>query len=277
MKVIIFTSSHHILANYIIKKLFSIHSLTVVGIVESDVVYPGKGKWESLFFMIKKSGMRYVASQIIKFLYFHIGSTLYQLLPKKRISHVLYSYLAITDERKIPIFLEKNINTPEFIDKMRTLKPELFISIFCNQIFKHDILSIPKNGTINLHPALLPSYRGLSPTFWVLANGEKSTGITVHRVDSEAIDAGQILAQTRIPIHAHDTEYSLYWRCIRRAMPILQKVITSIARNQIRYVKPRRGVKPSYFSLPQKPDVNRFLGRGRKFFTLSQLMFPPEF
>lgn len=277
MNAIIFTSSHHILANYIIKKLFSNPNLTIVGIVESDVVYPGKGKLESLFFMIKKSGARYVASQIIKFLYFHIGSTCYGLLPKKSVTHLLYSYHAITDEKKIPIFRQKNVNTPEFVDRMRTLKPDLFISIFFNQIFKHDILSVPKNGTINLHPALLPSYRGLSPTFWVLANGEKSTGITVHRVDSEAIDAGQILAQVRVPIRAHDTEYSLYWRCIRLAMPILRRSITSIARNQISYVKPNGRVKPSYFSLPQKSDVDRFLGRGRKFLTLSQLMFPPEF
>lgn len=265
------------LANYIIKHLLSMHDLNIVAIVESDAVYPGKGKWQSLIFMIRKSGLQYVGSQIIKFLYFHIGSTLYGFFPGNKPSHILYSYHEITKTKHIPILLEKNINTQTFITTMQSLKPDLFVSIFFNQIFKKNVLSLPKRGTINLHPAYLPSYRGLSPTFWVLANGEHHTGITVHRIDSEAIDAGQILGQIRIPILAQDTEYSLYWRCVRMGVPLLEDIITSIDRNKRNHAKPDSRVKPSYFSLPKKSDVNRFCARGRKFLTLRQLVGSPKF
>lgn len=277
MRIVIFTSSHHLLANYIVKELFKVKNVEIVGIVESAVVYPGKGKLEALFFMIKKSGIRYVSSQVIKFLFFQFGSLLYNLLPTRRTDHFLYSYHHhIAKKQNVPIFLEKNINTPQFYEKIKKMKPDLFVSIFFNQIFKRDVLFIPRKGTINLHPAFLPSYRGLSPTFWVLANGEISTGITVHRIDDEAIDAGKILGQVSVSITRDDTEYSLYWRCVRKGLPMLKSVIKSLARNRKNWPDARKGITPSYFTLPTKADVARFKARGRGFLTIRQLLFSAE-
>ena len=65
-----------------------------------------------------------------------------------------------------------------------------------NQIFKKQIIELAPKGCINLHTALLPKYRGLMPTFWVLKNNEKYTGVSVFFVD-KGIDSGPIIVQRK--------------------------------------------------------------------------------
>tara|TARA_Y100001933_G_C18921541_1_gene531204 strand:- start:4 stop:585 length:582 start_codon:yes stop_codon:yes gene_type:complete len=87
------------------------------------------------------------------------------------------------------IQLNKSINHKESIELINSHKPDLLISILGNEIFKKPIINLAKQGCLNLHTALLPKYRGLMPSFWVLKNDEKFTGVSVFFVD-EGIDSG---------------------------------------------------------------------------------------
>ena len=89
---------------------------------------------------------------------------------------------------------------------LRALSPDLIVVSTFRQIIPEDIISIPKLGIINIHPSLLPRYRGPTPTHWVLANREKQTGVTVHFIEDERIDSGRIIAQRRLDILSSDTE-----------------------------------------------------------------------
>lgn len=269
MKIVVFTSKNNIYANKIIKELFQIEDIKIVGIVESSVIYPGKSMLGAVFSILKKSGLSYLFSQIIKFSYFRFGSLIYGLFPKKDIKDTLFSYRILTKKYNVPIFVEKNINSGEFIKKMSNLYPDLFISVFLNQIFKSELLSTPKIGTWNIHPALLPSYKGLSPVFWVLKNGEKKTGITIHWV-TDKIDSGEILTQREVTIRPNDTEFSLYFRCVNEGVPILRTAIEDLKRGKKNVIK-KRNIHPSYYSFPEVRDVQRFKNRGRKFLTLREL------
>ena len=112
--------------------------------------------------------------------------------------------------RGVPIItIEGSINSEESLSTLRSLDVDLFISITGNQIFKKPLLEIPRLGTLNLHTALLPKYRGLMPSFWVLKNKEKQTGVSVFFVD-EGIDSGPILVQKTINI-----ENMSQWELIR--------------------------------------------------------------
>ena len=73
------------------------------------------------------------------------------------------------------------------------------MSVAGNQIFRAALLEVAHKGCLNVHSALLPRYRGLMPTFWVLKNGEKETGVSVFLVD-KGIDSGPIVVQKRVPI-----------------------------------------------------------------------------
>ena len=82
---------------------------------------------------------------------------------------------------------------------LRELKPDLIYVTGFPWRLPADLLSLPRLGSINTHPAALPKYRGPNPLYWHLVNGEPEIGLTVHRMDTE-FDTGPILAQASMPI-----------------------------------------------------------------------------
>jgi methionyl-tRNA formyltransferase len=82
---------------------------------------------------------------------------------------------------------------------MRNINPDLLISAHFQKIINKDIIAIPQLGCLNLHPSLLPFYRGMAPQHWPIINGERKTGITVHFID-EGVDTGNIVLQKEILI-----------------------------------------------------------------------------
>src|SRR5713226_7770003 len=76
------------------------------------------------------------------------------------------------------------------------------------RILKRALVDVPRLGCINVHPSLLPHYRGPEPFYWVLANLEKTTGVTIHHVD-EGIDTGDIILQRELEIRPNETETML--------------------------------------------------------------------
>ena len=85
------------------------------------------------------------------------------------------------------IKLNKSINHIDSLNIIRSLEPDLLVSILGSEIFKTDLLNIASNGCINLHTSLLPKYRGLMPSFWVLKNNEEYSGVSVFLLMKELI------------------------------------------------------------------------------------------
>ena len=88
----------------------------------------------------------------------------------------------------------------ECLDRLRALGADLGV-VAGTYILKKEVFEIPRLGSINLHSGKAPEYRGAAPAFWELYNGERSVGITIHRVASE-LDAGAILLQELFPLEA---------------------------------------------------------------------------
>lgn len=91
------------------------------------------------------------------------------------------------------------INSIETYKLVKAVNPDLCIIAHFERLIKSPILEIPRMGFINLHPSLLPWYRGMSPQHWPIINGDQETGVTVHYVDA-GVDTGDIILQERIPI-----------------------------------------------------------------------------
>ena len=125
------------------------------------------------------------------------------------------------------------------------------------------LIDIPHHGTINLHSALLPKYRGLMPSFWVLKNKEKQTGVTVFFVD-EGIDSGPILVQKKLLLG----ELS-QWRLIEitkyLGIEAIIEAIDLIRSNNITLID-NDSSEATYYSFPSKQDVAEFKKNGGKFF-----------
>ena len=129
-----------------------------------------------------------------------------------------------------------NVNSPETISILKSLKPNLFIIAGFSTIFKKDLIDIPKKGTINLHAGRLPKYRGGSPLNWQIINGEDKAGISIIKVD-ENIDTGPILAQSQINIEKKDTIADLHNKVNKIFPEILTKVLSDIELNKVKLKK----------------------------------------
>jgi methionyl-tRNA formyltransferase len=191
------------------------------------------------------------------FIYFGWRYMLNKLNKEKSLRYILTKH-------NIPIIaLEKGINDKSSIDIINNLTPELLVSIGGNQIFKKPIIELAPKGCLNLHTALLPKYRGLMPSFWVLKNNEKETGVSVFFVD-EGIDSGPILVQKRVAIN--DMTQDVLIKFTKKiGMEAILESIEKIHNGNFNLI-PNPKEEMTYFSKPTRKDVEEFLSIGKKFF-----------
>lgn len=95
-----------------------------------------------------------------------------------------------------------------FTEQLRAVQADLFLVSSYSMILPGAWLTMPALGTVNVHAALLPQYRGANVLNWVLVNGERETGVTIHHMD-EGIDTGDIICQKRLAIDFEDTAVTL--------------------------------------------------------------------
>jgi methionyl-tRNA formyltransferase len=83
---------------------------------------------------------------------------------------------------------------PEFMHRLRSLAPDVGVVVAYGHILKPDLLAIPRRGMVNVHPSLLPEWRGAAPVEWAILSGDETTGVTIMQLD-EGMDSGPILHQ----------------------------------------------------------------------------------
>lgn len=254
MRIVIITQNEPFYLTESLRYLLKIlpnHS-EVVGCVVADV--SPFGKKESFFTKAKNTynifGLKFFTYYSFKYLKSKVN-------PKNNISNFLKS-------SSVPIIiLDEPINKLKSVNKIKAFQPDLLVSILGNQIFKSPILNLAPKGCINLHTALLPKYRGLMPTFWVMKNNEKKTGVSVFFVD-EGIDSGPIIVQTEVEI-GDRTQQELITNTKKIGMEAIAKSIDLIQKDEVKLIK-NDPLKKTYFSFPTRKDVIEFKKNGKKFF-----------
>lgn len=98
-----------------------------------------------------------------------------------------------------PCYTVGSASSERALELVRKLAPDVIAIAFFNQLLKPSLLAVPRLGTLNAHPSLLPGYRGPAPLFWMLRNGEERGGVTLHLVD-DGEDTGAILYREETPI-----------------------------------------------------------------------------
>jgi methionyl-tRNA formyltransferase len=242
-----------------------------VVVLEQDSIVPHRGRLAGVLHYCRKSGLRYVATQIAKQQLFTLCRGLASLRGNPASPFFPYYVNELKDFRRLTLQDLPSERTRGYI---RALLPDLILSILSKERVPEEVLRIPRFGCANLHPSLLPLYRGMSPTFWCLANQETKTGVTLHYMDAQ-FDTGPILAQSEIPV-AHKTEHSLYMLCAREGAKLLITFLRGLGKDPQPVLptteNPREG---SYYSFPSKEAVARFLGQGNGFFSLSEFFGNP--
>ena len=141
------------------------------------------------------------------------------------------AYLGV---RSIPVLTPENINTPESLETLRSLRPDLIVVVAYGQLLKRSILDLPPLGCINVHGSLLPKYRGAAPIQWAVAEGETVSGVTTMFL-SARMDAGDMILKRDVAIEPGDTGGTYHDKLAVAGAAVLRETV-----DLIRYQKAPR-------------------------------------
>lgn len=120
----------------------------------------------------------------------------------------------------------------DFLKQMQVLAPDLIVNVAFGRIVPQKMLELPTHGSINLHPSLLPAYRGAAPVQHAIFNGEKTTGVTVLYMEEE-LDAGDIILQEEGHISLSLNSGELLEQLAHKGAHLLLKAINLIAEGKV--------------------------------------------
>jgi len=141
-----------------------------------------------------------------------------------------------TEQNSVPFTAIEDINSPEGVQLVKKLAPDLLVVIAFGQKISAEIIGIPAKGAINVHGSLLPKYRGAAPINWAIINGETETGISIITL-AQKMDAGEILAQAKMEISDDDTTDIVHDELAKLAAPVLVETIDKIQAGAAVYAK----------------------------------------
>ncbi len=136
-------------------------------------------------------------------------------------------------------------------------------------ILLQDVANVPKYGSLNLHTGILPDYQGLMSTFWAMLNQEQKIGSTVHSIEDQEINSGDIVAQKRISTQYHHSYLWNVLNIIYFSTDIVLESIELVCQEKTLDRIPQLGIGP-YYSYPDDFEISQFMQQGNSLFDKSE-------
>jgi len=137
-------------------------------------------------------------------------------------------------EKGLQVFQPEKLK--EIKDEIIAMNLDMIVVVSYGKILPKSILEIPKYGSINVHPSLLPKYRGSAPIQWAVINGDKVTGTTIMKMN-EKMDAGDIIIQKEVEIKENETTGELWDRLSTISSDLLLEAVKQIENGNANYTK----------------------------------------
>jgi len=127
-------------------------------------------------------------------------------------------------ELGLPVFQPETLRDPDAVEQLATVAPDVMVVVAYGEILRQVVLDLAPHGCLNVHPSLLPRYRGSSPVQAAILNGDAETGVSIIKLIRH-MDAGPIVAQRRIPLDGTETAGTLSERLANLAAEMLPDVV----------------------------------------------------
>lgn len=129
--------------------------------------------------------------------------------------------------RAVPVLSPEHVSEPGVVAQLAAFQPDVIVVAAFGQFLKSNLLSLPPKGCVNIHPSLLPKYRGAAPIQWAIANGDSETGVTIMYMN-QRMDAGDVILQERVGIGEEDTAVTLEPVLAQRGADLLLKALDAV-------------------------------------------------
>jgi methionyl-tRNA formyltransferase len=144
----------------------------------------------------------------------------------------------------LPVIQVPGFKKPEAVEQLARFKPEAIVVAAFGQILPQAVLDIPCYGCINIHPSLLPKYRGPSPVAATILAGDEMAGVSVMRLDA-GMDTGPVFSQAQVPVLSHDTAGALTARLFQIGARMLLEVLALLPGGKL-MPEPQNAAEASY-------------------------------
>lgn len=142
----------------------------------------------------------------------------------------------LAESNNIPVITPKTLKTIESQQEFKDLKPDILVVVAYGLILPKEILDIPKYGCVNIHPSLLPKWRGAAPIQRPIMSGENETGVAIIRMD-EGLDSGDVINVEKVNIANDDDYLSVSDKLSEVGSDLLIKSLNEISQNKALYSK----------------------------------------
>jgi methionyl-tRNA formyltransferase len=133
---------------------------------------------------------------------------------------------------ELPVVQPESLRSAEAVSRLAAFKPDIIVVAAFGQILPPSVLDIPRYGCLNIHPSLLPRFRGASPVAAAILSGDEFTGVSIMLLDA-GLDTGPVLARAAVPISPQDNTGSLTEKLSVIAARLLQETLTGWWRQEI--------------------------------------------
>jgi len=177
-------------------------------------------------------------------------------------------------EKGIPIHTPERVGTPEWMERIAAMRPDLILSVYYRNMIGMKVLGTAPLGAFNMHGSLLPRYRGRAPINWAVLHGEPRIGMTLHRMVKEP-DAGNIVDQEGVDIGPRDTAEQAFRKVLPCARKVLARQIDSLLAGTAKETV-QDASKATYFT-GRKPEDGRiaWTQTSRQIFNLVRAVTDP--
>ena len=261
-----FVFNEYALHNHVIRDYVRARPDDVVSVVKVPLVLRGKSRSATASRIVPKLSRRFLWGKLLE------GATVLAItaVPKMLSRGAIFERLsAVAKHAGLPFHASTDVMADATLDFIRAQRPDLVVTLF-HQIVREPLIEIPRLGVVNIHPGLLPDFRGIQPYFWALSEGAHEAGATFHFIEDESIDTGAVIARTRYAIPAGvsvQLNYFLTCQAVARALPVC------VAALEGGTVTPRAqsAGEGAYYRWPDGAAFDRLRAREHALFSWRQL------
>ena len=237
-----------------------------VSLVKVQMVVKGKSRFASLKNMLSRLSPRFIAGKVAESAAIHTFTWCPKVLRRGAVFKRL-RWIALRNE--LPFFKTRNVMSNETLDFIRAQKPDLVVTLV-HQILREKLIAIPRCGIINIHPGILPHFRGIQPYFWELSESFGRAGATLHLIEDEGIDTGCIVASGSYATWPGMSVHLNYYLTCQVASALLPKCVGLFEANHISPLKQNAAIG-DYFRWPDDAAFQRLDAAGHPFFSSDDL------
>ncbi|MBZ4334428.1 formyltransferase family protein [Corallococcus sp. AS-1-12] len=178
----------------------------------------------------------------------------------------LMSFQQLSRAYGIPLRVSDDFSGEETVEALRAQQVDLFVTSMCDQILREPLLGLPRHGCLNLHPSLLPDFRGVDSIFQAMLHGVPEIGTTLHRTTAR-IDAGDVHGQSAFTRTGAESHLALTVKATAAGVPLLARHLEALEQGR---TPPSLAIDVSrarfpYRSWPTREELERFHAAGQVF------------